>query len=437
MFIDGFNLGLETGTGVATYARNLSYACRDMGRRVEVVYGINKDHNRKYELLNQVNFFDPARVETYWSRFTDTLSRVRPRPFGVKAHEVAVTGDVITENFRHRLPYFDRIWNSQDMFAKSDYQFAIFGGFTALRGLPSSDIMHWTYPIPMYVPKMKNIYTIHDLVPLKLPYTTLDNKNFYFKLNKKIVADADHIVTVSETSRNDIIKLLDCPPEKVTNTYQSVEIPDKFLNKPEAEVVADIENALGFKYKEYYLFFGSIEPKKNVSRILEAYLGSGLSSPLVLAGKAAWMSDKELRLLQQDAVNQYTELVDGRTFTRFRIRHLDYVPFPLLVSLIRGAKATVFPSLYEGFGLPILESMLLGTPVITSAGGATGEIAGDAALLVNPYDSGDIARAMRAIDEDVDLRIRLSAKGIERAKTFSAARYRDRLATLYEGISAS
>jgi glycosyltransferase involved in cell wall biosynthesis len=436
LYIDGFNLGLETGTGVATYARNLSYACRDMGRPVEVVYGMNKDHNKKYGLLNQVNFFDPVRLESYWTQFTNVVSRVQPRPFGMRAYEVPITGDVITDDFMHRLPHFDRIWNSKDMFGRSEYQFAMFGRFSPVRGLSPSDIMHWTYPIPMYAPRMKNIYTIHDLVPLKLPYTTLDNKNFYFKLNKKIVDSADHIVTVSETSRNDIIKLLDCPPEKVTNTYQSVEMPAKFLNKSREEVVADIENSLGFRYKEYFLFFGSIEPKKNVSRLLEAYLGSGLSSPLVLAGKAAWMSEKELRLLEQDSVNQYSEQVGGRTFTRFRIRHLDYVPFPLLVSLIRGAKATVFPSLYEGFGLPILESMLLGTPVITSAGGATEEVAGDAALLVNPYDSGDIARAMREMDENAELRESLSAAGIKRAQAFSAVRYRDRLATLYERFSA-
>lgn len=430
IMIDGYNLGLEKGTGVATYARNLSYACGQLGHRTEILYGAAFGPGRS-SLLREVSFFDPHQPQTFLETAARDLQRLVPRPFGARAFEVPVTGDVIIESQRSRMPHFDRIWNSADLFGWATTQFAVSNRFMTVRDLPAVDVMHWTYPLPLSLPGAKNIYTMHDLVPLRLPYTTLDHKARYLRLSQKLVATADHIVTVSETSRNDIIDLLGCPPEKVTNTYQAVEIPQKYLNRSEDEVRNDIEGAFGLPYKGYFLFFGAIEPKKNVGRLIEAYLGSQIESPLVLLGNTAWKSEQELRLISE-TTNQYVEQVGSRTFTRERVRKLEYAPFSLLTSVIRGAKATVFPSLYEGFGLPILESMVLGTPVITSDLGATAEIAGGAALLVDPYDTRSIALAMRELDTNETLRTDLVARGRARAQDFSMERYAERLKGLYE-----
>ncbi len=432
IMIDGFNLGLEKGTGVATYARNLSYACRDIGLRTEILYGAPFGPGRS-SLLREISFFDPHQPQNAWERIARDLQRLMPRPFGPRAFEVPVTGDVIIESQRSRMPHFDRIWNANDLFGAATTQFALTNGFMPVRDLPPVDIMHWTYPLPLTLPGAKNIYTLHDLVPLRLPYTTLDHKARYLRLSQKLVQTADHIVTVSETSRNDIIELLGCPPDKVTNTYQAAEIPEKYLHRSEDEVRNDIEGAFGLPYKGYFLFFGAIEPKKNVGRLIEAYLGSQIEAPLVLLGNTAWKAEQELRLISA-TTNQYVEQVGSRTFTRERVRKLEYAPFSLLTSVIRGAKATVFPSLYEGFGLPILESMLLGTPVITSDLGATAEIAGDAALLVDPYDTRSIALAMRELDTNETLRADLVARGRVRAEFFSMARYAERVKSLYDRL---
>jgi glycosyltransferase involved in cell wall biosynthesis len=113
---------------------------------------------------------------------------------------------------------------------------------------------------------------------------------------------------------------------------------------------------------------------------------------------------------------------------------LEYVSLSLLVSLIRGARSVLFPSLYEGFGLPVLESMLLGTPVLSSRTSSIPEVAGDAALLVGPYDVGAIAEGIRSLDSNESLRAELSERGRRQAALFSEAAYAKRLAGVYEQV---
>src|SRR5262249_7268887 len=115
-------------------------------------------------------------------------------------------------------------------------------------------------------------------------------------------------------------------------------------------------------------------------------------------------------------------------------RQLPYVPFELLVALIRGARALLFPSLYEGFGLPVLEAMMLGTPVMTSNVTSLPEVTGDAAILVNPLDVEDMTRAICKLDSDADLRADLATRGPKRAELFSPENYRERVAALYRRV---
>src|SRR5262249_15358635 len=160
-------------------------------------------------------------------------------------------------------------------------------------------------------------------------------------------------------------------------------------------------------------------------RLIEAYLSAGVEIPLVLVGARGWSNESELRRLEEQEARPRV-----RT-NRATIRRLDFVNLSTLVALIRGARAVVFPSLYEGFGLPVLEAMFLGTPVVTSASGGLREIAGEAALLVDPYDVGDITGAITTITNDGDLRCELSRRGIVQAAKFSPDRYRERVRAVY------
>ncbi len=196
----------------------------------------------------------------------------------------------------------------------------------------------------------------------------------------------------------------------------------------------EIEGVFGLKFQGYFLYFGSIEPKKNVGRLIEAYLAAGIETPLVLVAAQAWKTEEELRLMRNDDHLRYLVEADGTTRVKRKIYQFDYAPFPVLVSLIRGARAVLTPSLYEGFGLPLLEAMTLGTPALASNQSSHPEIGGDAAVLVDPYDTRAMAEAIRRLDEDAELRAMLAARGPRQAEHFSAERYQARLRALYERL---
>jgi len=453
ILIDGRNLALEEGTGVATYARNLSYNLSELGHEVGVLYGL--PFGRQADpYLSEIAFFDPHSFpapHATMERIQNFIHLLRA-PLGQRAHEIPLSGRVVSKGLAARLPRFNSLWNASRLFDNAHRYFGLTSRFVNVRLPWRPDIVHWTYPLPIRVDGARNIYTIHDLVPLLLPYTTLDDKRFHLALVKSIARRGDHIVTVSERSKSDIVDLLPVDRERVTNTYQNTRIPDALLSRTVEAVEQEIRGIAGLQYGGYFLYWGAIEPKKNVGRLIESYLAAEVTTPLVIAGPNAWKADQELRLFRQffrdptregegfgpwpGAALETSELTPGRPSSG-RIIRLPYMPFPRLVSLIQGAKAALIPSLYEGFGLPGLEAMLCGTPVLTSKEGASAEIAGDGALLVDPYDTNDIRTAIARLDSDSALRKDLIEKGTARAAAFSAARYQDRLTAMYDKVMAT
>ena len=430
ILIDGYNLGLEKGTGVATYARNLSYEIGNLGHQIDVLYG-NRASATRDDLLREIYFFDSSEDERIkLLEILEYAEKAIHGPLTFRAKEVPVTGRVITRTFQSRLPRFDRLFNSTDLFARAQGAFRLWGRPSKIRLPEKPDLAHWTYPIPLHVTGRPNLYTLHDVVPLRLPYTTLDHKRRYLKLLKQLDKRAAHFVTVSENSKRDLVDLAGIEADRITNTYQSVSIPAKYRDKPEDQVAREVEGLTGFDYKGYFLFWGSLEPKKNIGRIIEAYLSSQVDTPLVIVGAQAWKAEQELKLLG-DTGTVYGSIERHRG-ARKRVIQMPYASFPLLVSLIRGAKGALFPSLYEGFGLPVLEAMLLGTPVICSNTSSLPEVAGDAAYMVDPYDTQAITQAIREMDADADLRAQYSQLGASQAAKFTPEIYRERLKRVYD-----
>lgn len=348
----------------------------------------------------------------------------------MNAQEVFINGKVIAESFVDKMPYYDKVFNFLNLFKNSSMSFNYLNRLINVSVPIKPSIAHWTYPLPLKVSGVANLYTLHDLVPLKLPYTTLDNKKKYFKLVSLIAKQADHIITVSESSKKDIIEFLGVDESRITNTYQSVFIPDKYRFKSSELVANEVDKIFGLPYKGFYLFWGSIEPKKNIGRLIEAFVRCDSKLPLIIVGAQSWKSDGELQLLKSFGLNGDHNKV---SFYNGRIRIINYLPFSMLISLIKSAKATIFPSLYEGFGLPVLESMLLGTPVITSNTSSLIEVAGDAALYVDPYDVESLIKAINLMDKDSDIGSFLSEKGLKQADKFSIKNYNNKL-RIYESF---
>lgn len=420
--IDGYNLALPNGTGVATYGASLATVLSGMGHELVGVFGI--DPGRE-PATRETLFFERFGRGHHQPRLYRRVARALAwSPFSQALGNVPLTAHVDRRGFGSRWPDFAELWTASLLFECAWARFAISGRFTTVRMPNPPDIMHWTYPLPIRLAGSKNIYTMHDLVPLKLPHTTLDDKRIYRRLIDRILRWGDHVATVSEASRADILAMFAAAPERVTNTYQSSSLPLAVAQSSEAEDHAFVQSVFGLEPRGFYLFFGASDPKKNIGRIVDGYLASQTERPLVVVSSRDWGMDGASGGLAPDGT------VYGRKMDRPILR-LQYLPRDVLLRLIRSARAVLFPSLYEGFGLPALEAIQLGTPVISSQTSSMPEVVGDAGLLVNPYDTTAIAEAIRTIDGDDALVARLSAAGLEQARKFTDEAFAARLHQLY------
>jgi len=441
--IDGFNLAMPNGSGVATYARTLAWSLGVMGHDVDLLYGVPVGHRVPAE-LRDVLFFDgldrkpPSRRGA--ARRLAALGGGIGDLFGRRAVEIPLDGRVLSAGLRHRVPPCARLFTSADVFEAAARHFRRHGRFLRIRLPDPPDIMHWTYPLPLHLEGARNIYTIHDLVPLRLPYTSLENKRYHYRLLKACLRGGDHVCTVSDASRADLLAMFPrLDPACVTNTWQAVmpagdgeagDDADADSEDRASRLSARLASMFELAPQGYFLYFGAIEPKKNVGRLVEAYLAAQVRTPLVIVGARAWKSEAEVRLLQGDAGRQLRSVGE-------RIRRYDYLPRDWLMTLVRGARAVAFPSLYEGFGLPVLEAMSVGTPVLTSRAASLPEVAGDAALLVDPYRVDEIAQGIRRLDSDDALRAALAAAGLRQARHFAPELYQRRLRDMYARVPRS
>lgn len=426
--IDGYNISLTKGTGIATYGRNLLISSENAGFQTQVLFG-PKEKIRNNDIVNEAiigerNEPQKKKINKIQKliRHIDTRFSFVPRT----ATHINRTNEII---WRQPIQS-SHFWAAQGIFDLARRGFQIHDQFVPLKlaGENKPDAMHWTTPLPLFVKNIPNIYTIHDLIPLRLPHTTINDRYSFMELHRKAAERADHICVVSETTRQDVIRILGIEEERITNTYQTFHLP-KSSSRPDLEVETDINSTFSLGWKKYFLHFGAIEPKKNLGRIVESYLASGIRTPLVVVGGRGWLREDETALLEQ--------FYRDSNLNHEKIRFYEYMSHDMLISLIRGAKATVFPSLYEGFGLPILESMALSTAVITSTGGSLPEVTGDAGLIVDPYDVQALTRALQEIDGDATLRQDLERRGHLRVKQFSPAAYQNRLIDLYAKVGVS
>ena len=271
------------------------------------------------------------------------------------------------------------------------------------------EVLHVQYTAPPFAP-CPIVSTIHDLSFEHLPETFTRRSRAQLRLTVRGTARrAAVILTLSEFSRRDIIETYAVDPERVLVTPAAA--PANFAPVENETELKDIRERYGIK-ANYLLSLGSIQPRKNLVRLIEAYALLRSSRPgdqlpqLVIAGKRGWLDNEIQRAAQRENRNE-------------SIKFIGYVPEKDLPALYSAAICFVYPSFFEGFGLPVLEAMQCGTPVIAGNRTSLPEVAGAAALLFDPFDAGALAEAIGRIILNPDTRAELRIKGLERARTFS------------------
>ncbi len=266
------------------------------------------------------------------------------------------------------------------------------------------------------------VVTVHDLSFAVVPeYYDLKRRLWHWSLGyKKLLRRADKIIAVSEYTKQDIIHELGVPEERVEVIYQGVDHTRFYpgLNVNKLRAVRNKYSLPG----EFILYMGTLEPRKNLVGLIQAFENMDASAQLVIAGKPGW----KFRSIFDAAKNSHK---------KNRIQFLGFVDEEDKPYLLKLARVFAFPSLYEGFGLPVLEAMAVGTPVVTSGVTSLPEVVGDAGLLVNPYNIEEIAFALDQLLTDEDLRARLTEKGLLRAKQFSWEKTASETLACLKGVS--
>ncbi len=264
------------------------------------------------------------------------------------------------------------------------------------------DVYHETTFFPAALRDVPVVYTMYDLSLIKYRNEHPRERLWFFDLFfQRRLPYASHILTISDYVRNEIIEETGVPPDLVTTTYLAA---DPIFSPREKPHVTETLQNRGWP-EEYILFVGTLEPRKNLSLLIKALTRIQTQVPLILVGWYGWGDKEWLRRIDPDL--------------RKRIFIAGHVDEETLACLYSGASAFVFPSLYEGFGLPILEAMACGCPVICSNAASMPEVSGDAAVLIDPTDVDALAHELDQVLTDSTARQSMILRGFERSRQFS------------------
>ena len=270
--------------------------------------------------------------------------------------------------------------------------------------------------LPILHPR-RSVVTVHDLGYLYFPDAHPPRQRWYLDRSTRWQArTAAHLLADSAATRRDLIEKYCADPNKITVAYPGLDPSVKRVDDPNE--IARVKA----KYHidgDYVLYLGTIQPRKNLRRLIAAFTASNLQPALALAGKPGWYSDQLLQHANE------------------RVKFIGYVDAADKRALLSGARAFVFPSLYEGFGFPVLEAMVCGVPALCSNTSSLPEVAGEAAVLVNPLEVDDIARSLRDITTNEDLRRTLIERGYQQAQKFTWQACADVVLSVFEDVLKS
>jgi glycosyltransferase involved in cell wall biosynthesis len=283
---------------------------------------------------------------------------------------------------------------------------AHFVGVPQDRLFPSADVFHATDHLLPRLSRVKSVFTLHDLIYQFYPETHKPlNRWFLTLMMPRFLRAADAVISVSESTKSDAMRFYGLGETKIQVIHEGVHA--RFRPAP-SDAISAVRRKYGL-VGGFILSLGTIEPRKNLTSLLEAYhvlKNQGARRKLVIVGKKGWLYADFFRRLRE------LGLEDEVIFPGF-------VPDDDLPALYSAADLFVFPSLYEGFGLPVLEAMACGVPVITSNTSSLPEVAGEAALLIDPRDIGGLVKAIQLTLADEQTRTEMRDQGVQQAAKFS------------------
>ena len=292
-------------------------------------------------------------------------------------------------------------------------------GFNRL--VPGATLFHATEHLLLPLRGTPTVLTVHDLIFRRYPAHHKRLNRWYLNATMPLFCRrAGHIIAVSEQSKRDVIESYGIPPEKITVIYEAAD--PRFCPQP-AETVAAVRTRYSLPDR-YLLFVGTIEPRKNLGRVLTAFErlhAEGLTDALVIVGKRGWLYDDFFARLEGSPAKQ-------------AVIFPGFVPDADLPVVYAGAQTLAFPSEFEGFGLPVLEAMACGVPVVCSKTSSLPEVTGDAALLVDPLNVDALTEALRRVLSEPSLAADLRARGLARAARFSWARAAQETLAVYRRL---
>lgn len=335
--------------------------------------------------------------------------------------------DIVPFSFNAKIPS-ELLRNNSPVQLSGFAKRALYSGITSLPffgGGALSEEVNLVHSTDHLIPKLRKtpvVATLMDAIPLSHPeWVTYKYRALKNALWRKSSHWAEHIITISEYSKSEIVTHFGVSEKKITVIPLAVD--QRWFSVVSAQVRDEVSKRLQLP-KSYYLFVGTLQPRKNIRRVIEAHQSLPCAiraeNPLIIVGREGWDSD----------------VVDGLKARSYgdNIRWLQYINISDLYVVVSLATGLVFPSLHEGFGLPVLEAMAAGTPVITSNNTSLPEVAGDAALLIDPLDVTAISDAMLQIVEDELLASELKIKGGARARQFTWERCAEETIEVYKHV---
>jgi glycosyltransferase involved in cell wall biosynthesis len=355
-------------------------------------------------------------VRTYLRNLIRGLAKIDP-----ENHYTLVTPSVIPE-FEHLAPNFETVlFEPSERTALAQFRYAL-----CLKR-QAADLYHIPVNVvPLWMPK-PYIVTVHDVGDLVFSKRRgwRDDLDLY-RLRRGLL-QADCVIAVSTSTRRDLENFVGIPRERIRTIYNA---PDPAFSERPSPAVTSILDRYQINYP-FLLYAGRTNPRKNIPRLVEAFSvvrGALQTDPvyqdlrLIIIGDEISKHPRARRAVIQSRVEN-------------AVRFLGFVPIETLRVFYQAAAAFVFPSLYEGFGMPPLEAMACGTPVVTSNVSSLPEVVGEAAVIVNPENVFDIARGIREVLADQDLRTRLVRRGFEQVKQFSWERAAAQVLATYQEVA--